>query len=184
MLIKVLASGICYSDRAATAGSPLSSYPRVPGHEVVGRVAAHGGPGLLAGALVGAGWIGASCGACDACLANEPFACAGGVAHGAGTDGGHAEYMYARPQGPSRRLLRCRSHVPLSGLVRLPEEALGTMSYAEVAPLLCAGVSAYEALLACRDCWSPGDIIGVHGIGGIGHLAIQVQLDPVLSILG
>ncbi|KZV91212.1 GroES-like protein [Exidia glandulosa HHB12029] len=173
LLLKIYASGICYSDRAATSGSPLSSYPRVPGHEVVGRVVAYGPDvsstdreRLPPGSLVGAGWLGSSCQACEACEAEETFACPQGVAHGAGMDGGHAEYMYTTAQG----------------LVRLPEEALEHLSYAELAPILCAGVSAYDALLSTRNSWIPEDVVGVHGVGGIGHLAIQYAVKMGLQV--
>lgn len=168
-LVKVYASGICYSDRAVHSLS--SSYPRVPGHEVIGRVVQHGPDvpdaerlRLPLGGLVGAGWLAGSCSACEACRANDMFACARVAAHGSAKDGGHAEYFYALPEG----------------LISIPEDVLDKLSYAELAPLLCAGVSAYDALLACE--WRPGDIVGVHGIGGLRHLAIQFATKMGLQV--
>ncbi|KAI0058235.1 GroES-like protein [Artomyces pyxidatus] len=161
VFIKVHASGICNSDHFVYQGLwPGLSYPRTPGHEVVGRVVSVG-EGVPAGRfsegeLVGVGWNGGYCGACSACREGEFWDCEKHPVTGITQDGGHAEYMY----------------VPVNAaVVKLPEEALENTTYAELAPLLCAGLTVFGALASTR--YSPGDVCLVQGIGGLGHLAIQ-----------
>ncbi|KZV99849.1 GroES-like protein [Exidia glandulosa HHB12029] len=162
VLIKVYASGICHTDHAMQNGALCWSFPRVPGHEVVGRVAAVGSnirqsdPRAKIGALVGVGFIGGYCGFyCDSCREGVLAGCASAGITGGTYDGGHAEYMIA----------------PFSAVLSIPEDALKTHTYAELAPLMCAGATMYEALRATR--WDPGEILVIQGIGGLGHLGIQ-----------
>ncbi|KAF8884640.1 chaperonin 10-like protein [Infundibulicybe gibba] len=161
ILIRVHASGICASDHFVKEGTwPGLKYPRTPGHEAIGRIAAIG-PALQddkrfkLGGLVAAGWNGGYCNKCQYCRTGDFWCCAAGDFTGFTFDGGHAEYLYA----------------PSTAVVSVPEEALEKASYAELAPLFCAGTTVYDAIQACD--WSPGDICVVQGIGGLGHLAVQ-----------
>ncbi|EED85179.1 predicted protein [Postia placenta Mad-698-R] len=161
VLLRVHASGICNSDHFVAEGTwPGISYPRITGHEVVGRIAAvgsalEGDARFEVGALAGAGWNGGYCGCCEYCRQGEYWTCATAAVTGFTFDGGHAEYMY----------------VPEMAVVSLPEEALQDASYAELAPLLCAGCTAFGAITTTK--WKPGDLCLVQGIGGLGHLAVQ-----------
>jgi D-arabinose 1-dehydrogenase-like Zn-dependent alcohol dehydrogenase len=153
--IKVQACGICHSDALTKEGHwPGIQYPRVPGHEVVGVIDAVG-PGVAAwkpGQRAGVGWHGGSCGYCDSCRRGDFFACqtstlVTGVTH----DGGYAEYMIASA----------------GAIARVPEE----LSAVEAAPLMCAGLTTFNAL---RNSGArPGDVVAVLGIGGLGHLGVQ-----------
>ena len=127
--IKVQACGVCHSDSLTKEGFPLVSYPRVPGHEVVGVVDAVGAgvPQWKPGQRVGVGWNGGHCGYCDACRRGDFFACQTFTAiTGITYDGGYAEYMIARAEA----------------LALVPEE----LSPVEAAPLMCAGVTTFNAL--------------------------------------
>ncbi len=153
--IKVQACGVCHSDTMTKEGIlPLVQYPRVPGHEVAGVVDAVGS-GVVrwaAGQRVGVGWNGGYCGYCDNCRRGDFFACQTFTAiTGATCDGGYAEYMIARAEA----------------LAVVP----GELSPLETAPLMCAGVTTYNCL---RNSGArPGELVGVIGIGGLGHLAVQ-----------
>ena len=153
--IKVQACGVCHSDSLVKEGGgwPGATYPRVPGHEVAGVVDAVG-PGvarLSAGDRVGVGWHGGYCGHCDPCRRGDFFACVTAQVTGLTYDGGYAEYMVA----------------PESAVASLPAE----IPAAEVAPLLCAGVTTFNAL---RNSGArPGDLVAVLGLGGLGHLGVQ-----------
>ncbi|THH21403.1 hypothetical protein EW146_g160 [Bondarzewia mesenterica] len=170
VLIKVHASGICGSDHFVQDGTwPGITYPRVPGHEIVGRVVAIGsGIGLNSrfkvGDLAGVGWNGGYCGACDPCRVGDFSVCVLGPTTGFTHDGGHGEYIYA----------------PERSVVSLPEEALEHASYAELAPLLCAGVTVFDAIRTTP--FIPGDICLVQGIGGLGHLAVQYAAKMGLKV--
>jgi D-arabinose 1-dehydrogenase-like Zn-dependent alcohol dehydrogenase len=129
-------------------------YPRVPGHEVIGTVDAVG-PGVLewkAGQRVGVGWHGGNCGYCDSCRAGDFFACKVALqVTGISFDGGYAEYMVA----------------PAIAVALVPDE----LPPADAAPLMCAGVTTYNAL---RNSGArSGDVAAVHGLGGLGHLGVQ-----------
>jgi D-arabinose 1-dehydrogenase-like Zn-dependent alcohol dehydrogenase len=152
--IKVEACGICHSDSLVKSGAmPGLQYPRVPGHEVVGTVEALGPgvTGVAQGQRVGVGWHGGYCGHCDACRRGDFFACRSGRITGLTHDGGYADYMIAHS----------------SALAILPEG----LSAIEAGPLVCAGVTTFNAL---RNSGArPGEIVAILGIGGLGHLGVQ-----------
>jgi alcohol dehydrogenase/propanol-preferring alcohol dehydrogenase len=152
--VKVEACGVCHSDVAIAAGQvPGTEFPRVLGHEIAGVIDALGPgvSGFKVGDRVGVGWMGGIDGTCDHCRRGEFFACDSFVVTGAHFDGGYAEYMIA----------------PQSALAR----RTGELPPADAAPLLCAGLTTYNALrnLGLRG----GDLVAIHGVGGLGHLAIQ-----------
>jgi len=153
--IKVQACGICHSDSLTKEGHwPGIAYPRVPGHEVVGVVHALGAnvSGWKEGQRVGVGWHGGSCGHCNACRRGNSFACETSTnITGITCDGGYAEYMLA----------------PASAIAAVPEE----LQHIEAAPLMCAGLTTFNALRNSGA--GPGDIVAVHGLGGLGHLGVQ-----------
>jgi len=153
--IKVQACGICHSDSLVKEGHwPGLQYPRVPGHEVVGVVDAVGA-GVTqwkSGQRVGVGWHGGHCGACDNCRNGDFFGCTVNLQiTGISFDGGYAEYMVA----------------PAIAVALVPEE----LSAVEAAPLMCAGITTYNALR--NSAARPGDLVGVLGLGGLGHLGVQ-----------
>ena len=153
--VKVQACGVCHSDSVTKEGLfPNIEYPRVPGHEVIGLVDAIGPEvrGWTPGARVGIGWHGGNCGYCDACRRGDAFACETetlitGVTH----DGGYAEYMIA----------------PATALARVPDD----LSSVEAAPLMCAGITTFNALRNSDA--RPGELVAVLGVGGLGHLGVQ-----------
>jgi D-arabinose 1-dehydrogenase-like Zn-dependent alcohol dehydrogenase len=152
--IRVQASGICHSDSLTKEGLwPGIQYPRVPGHEVAGIIDSVGSDvtGWGAGDRVGVGWHGGHCGRCDPCRRGSFVLCPAGQIPGISYDGGHAEHMLA----------------PAVALARIPE----SLSAAEAAPLMCAGVTTFNSL---RNSGArPGDLVAVLGIGGLGHLGVQ-----------
>jgi D-arabinose 1-dehydrogenase-like Zn-dependent alcohol dehydrogenase len=153
--IAVEACGICHSDSLTKlAAFPGVTLPRVPGHEVVGRIDAIGPDveGWTLGQRVGVGWHGGYCGRCDPCRRGQFFACVTGPpVTGITHDGGYGEYMIA----------------PATSLARVPDR----LSATDAAPLLCAGVTTFNAL---RNSGArPGDLVAVHGLGGLGHLGVQ-----------
>ncbi|HTP31384.1 MAG TPA: alcohol dehydrogenase [Candidatus Acidoferrales bacterium] len=153
--IKVEACGICHSDSVTKDGAfPGISYPRVPGHEVVGVIDA-AGPGVQgwkAGQRVGVGWHGGQCGYCNNCRRGDFFACqTATLVTGITSDGGYAEYLVA----------------PASALAAVPDE----LSSTEAAPLMCAGVTTFNALRNSGA--GPGELVAVLGLGGLGHLGVQ-----------
>lgn len=152
--IRVQACGICHSDVVTKEGLfPGISYPRVPGHEVAG-VIDEVGAGVTAwkkGERVGVGWHGGQDGTCLACRRGDFVNCANGKICGTTYDGGYQEYMVA----------------PVEGLAHMPE----SLDVAEAAPLMCAGVTTFNALRHSGAL--PSDLVAVQGIGGLGHLAVQ-----------
>jgi alcohol dehydrogenase, propanol-preferring len=152
--VKVESCGICHSDAFVKNGHfPGLQLPRIPGHEIAGRIDAVG-PGVTAFAVgdrVGVGWHGGHCFECDACRRGLFVNCVNEKVTGISHDGGYAEYAV----------------VPVESAARIPEGLDG----ASVGPLLCAGVTTFNAL---RNSGArPGDTVAVQGIGGLGHLAIQ-----------
>ena len=154
VLIKVQACGVCHSDAFTKLGAfPGIQYPRVPGHEVVGTVDKIGEdvPNWRQGQRVGVGWHGGHCGHCRSCRRGDFITCSNGQIPGITYDGGYADYMIA----------------PFEALASIPDE----LTAAEAAPLLCAGITTYNAL---RNSGArPGDVVAVLGIGGLGHLGVQ-----------
>lgn len=152
--IRVEACGICHGDAVVKDGHyPGISYPRVPGHEVVGKIDKLGArvTGWETGQRVGVGWYGGPCLKCDACKRGDLSNCESFLTTGISFDGGYAEYMTA----------------PMQGLAAIPEELVPV----EAAPLLCAGRTTFTALRNSGA--QAGDLVAVQGLGGLGHLAIQ-----------
>jgi D-arabinose 1-dehydrogenase-like Zn-dependent alcohol dehydrogenase len=154
--IKVQACGICHSDVLTKEGAwPGITFPRVPGHEVIGVIDAVS-PNVPSrwkvGQRVGVGWHAYHCGHCDLCRRGEFFACQSGVGiTGITMDGGYAEYMVA----------------PATALALVPRN----LPALEAAPLMCAGLTTFNAL---RNAGArPGDVVAILGIGGLGHLGVQ-----------
>jgi D-arabinose 1-dehydrogenase-like Zn-dependent alcohol dehydrogenase len=152
--IRVEACGICHSDALVKSGRyPGLSLPRIPGHEIAGRLDKVGPDvtGWKNGDRVGVGWHGGHCFVCNACRKGLFINCERGKITGISHDGGYAEYAV----------------VPQESAARLPEK----LEAVEAAPLLCAGITTYNAL---RNSGArAGDTVAVQGIGGLGHLAIQ-----------
>src|SRR5271169_7244530 len=152
--IRVQACGICHSDVITKEGLfPGMSYPRVPGHEVAGVIDEVGAAvkDWKKGERVGVGWHGGQDGTCPACRRGDFVNCANAMVCGISYDGGYQEFMVA----------------PVEGLARMPE----TLDPAEAAPLMCAGVTTFNALRHSGAL--PSDLVAVQGIGGLGHLGIQ-----------
>src|SRR6202050_5690235 len=154
VLIKVQACGVCHSDQLTKDGLwPGIQYPRTPGHEVAG-VIDELGAGVSAwkkGQRVGVGWHGGQDNTCVWCRRGDFRNCSNLKIPGISYDGGYQQYMVA----------------PIEALAAIPE----TLSDAEAAPLLCAGITTFNALRHSGA--MPGDLVAVQGIGGLGHLGIQ-----------
>ncbi|HEY3392046.1 MAG TPA: alcohol dehydrogenase [Lacipirellulaceae bacterium] len=154
--IKVEACGICHSDVMTKDGHwPGIQFPRVPGHEVIGTIDALGAdvpPRWQVGQRVGVGWHAWHCGYCDTCRRADFFACQTGIqVTGISFDGGYADYMIA----------------PATALALVPAE----LRAADAAPLMCAGLTTFNALRHSGA--RPGDLVAILGIGGLGHLGVQ-----------
>jgi len=152
--IRVQACGICHSDVIIKEGLfPGISYPRVPGHEVIGMIdeVGAGVKDWKKGERVGVGWHGGQDGTCPACRRGDFLNCANAMVCGISFDGGYQEFMVA----------------PLEALARVPE----SLDAAEAAPLMCAGVTTFNSLRHSGAI--PSDLVAVQGIGGLGHLGIQ-----------
>jgi len=152
--IKVQACGVCHSDSVTKEGIfPFITYPRVPGHEVAGLVD-EVGPGVTEwkkGERVGTGWHGGHCFTCESCRRGDFVTCRYEQINGVTRDGGYGQYMIARHEA----------------VARMPE----SLNAAEAGPLLCAGITTFNALRNSGA--GPGDLVAVQGIGGLGHLGIQ-----------
>jgi D-arabinose 1-dehydrogenase-like Zn-dependent alcohol dehydrogenase len=152
--IKVEACGVCHSDVLTKEGQiPGIQYPRVPGHEIAG-VVDELGPGITEwkkGQRVGVGWHGGHDGTCLYCRRGDFRNCVNLKVPGIHYDGGYEQYTIA----------------PTEAVVALPD----SLSFVEAAPLLCAGITTYNALRHCKAL--PGDVVAVQGVGGLGHLGIQ-----------
>ncbi len=152
--VKVQACGVCHSDSLAKEGLfPNITYPVVPGHEIAGVIDAvgEGVVGWTAGTRVGVGWFGGHCGHCDPCRRGHLVDCRNLRIPGITYDGGYAEAMLA----------------PADALALIPDE----LSAVEAAPLLCAGVTTFDALR--KSGALAGDVVAILGIGGLGHLGVQ-----------
>lgn len=152
--IKVEACGICHSDMFVKEGYwPGLQYPRIPGHEIAGRIDEIGSAvtAWKKGQRVGVGWHGGHCGHCESCRRGDFLMCRSARICGFSYDGGWAEYLV----------------VPAEAVASLPDE----LPAEEAAPLLCAGITTFNSL---RNSGArAGDLVAVQGIGGLGHLGIQ-----------
>ena len=151
--IRIEACGVCHSDSGTVEGLFPISWPRVPGHEVVGRIDALGSGvrGWAIGQRAGVGFLGGSCGYCAFCRDGDLVNCRNQEFTGIHSDGGYAEMMIAKA----------------SGLMSIPDG----LSSADAAPLLCAGMTTFSALRNAPA--KAGDLVAVLGIGGLGHLGVQ-----------
>ena len=152
--IKVQACGVCHSDVLTKEGPwPGIQYPRVPGHEVAGIIDELGAgvSEWKKGQRVGVGWHGGQDGTCPSCRRGDFRNCGNLKIPGISYDGGYQQYMVA----------------PVEALAAIPD----SLSDVEAAPLLCAGITTYNALRHSGA--MPGDLVAVQGIGGLGHLGIQ-----------
>ncbi|MGV4980643.1 alcohol dehydrogenase [Streptomyces sp. NRAIS4] len=154
--IAVEACGICHSDAMfVNAAVPGVTFPEVPGHEIAGRVEALGAGtrdwGYQAGDRVAVGWFGGSCGHCTPCRQGDFIVCVNMKTPGWAYDGGFAEKVIA----------------PVDALARIPDG----LAASDAGPMACAGVTTYNGLR--RSSARPGDLVGVLGIGGLGHLGVQ-----------
>lgn len=152
--IRVEACGICHSDQVVKNGIiPGISYPRTPGHEVAGVIDKIGEDvtSWRVGQKVGVGWHGGQCFKCDSCRAGDFINCENRLICGVSYDGGYAEYMVASQEA----------------IALIPDE----LSMVDAGPLLCAGLTTFNAL---RNSGArPGDVVAIQGLGGLGHLALQ-----------
>jgi len=166
VLVKVVASGVCHTDLHAASGDwPVKpALPFIPGHEGVGHVAAVGAGvrNIREGDRVGVPWLHTACGCCEHCLTGWETLCDSQQMTGYTVDGGYAEYVLADPGYVG--------HLPAN------------VPFAEIAPVLCAGVTVYKGLkvLECK----PGDWVAISGIGGLGHLAVQYAKAMGLHVIG
>lgn len=152
--VRVEACGVCHSDSLTIEGQmPGITFPRVPGHEIAGRIDAVG-DGVApweVGQRVGVGWFGGNCGHCDPCRRGDLISCVNGQVPGIAYDGGYADHVV----------------VPTSALASIPDD----LAAVDAAPLLCAGITTFNAL---RESGArPGDLVAILGIGGLGHLGVQ-----------
>jgi len=153
VLIKIRASGLCYTDVHQSAGELPGPFPRTLGHEPVGEIVALGA-GVRTrqvGDRVGVPWVQTSCGRCEWCLRGRPQFCANQTSTGVELSGGHAEYMVAYADAT----------------VPLPDG----LSYEQAAPVFCAGYTVWSGLRWANP--QPGERVAVVGVGGLGHLAVQ-----------
>lgn len=153
VLIRVRASGICYTDVHQTRGELPGDFPRILGHEPVGEIVAVG-PGVTTrriGDRVGVPWLQSACGRCEWCLRGKPLFCERQMGTSGEMSGGHAEFMLAYA----------------NAAVLLPEG----LSYEQAAPIFCAGYTVWSGLRIADP--KPHERIAVVGIGGLGHLAVQ-----------
>src|SRR5436305_3409934 len=152
--VKVEACGICHSDVLVKDGLwPGIQYPRVPGHEIAGRIDAVGSevPQWTKGQRIGVGWHGGHCFVCDPCRRGDFAMCVKRKITGIDFDGGYADYLI----------------VGAEAVAAVPDD----LPAEQVGPFMCAGVTVYNAL---RNSGARGgDLVAVHGIGGLGHLGVQ-----------
>jgi propanol-preferring alcohol dehydrogenase len=151
--IRVEACGVCHSDSGTVEGLFPIKWPRVPGHEAVGRIDALGlgVQGWTVGQRVGVGFLGGPCGYCEFCRNGDLVNCRNQEFTGIHHDGGYAEVMLAKA----------------SGLISIPDG----LSSVDAAPLLCAGLTTFNALRNSPA--KAGDLVAILGIGGLGHLGVQ-----------
>jgi D-arabinose 1-dehydrogenase-like Zn-dependent alcohol dehydrogenase len=151
--VRIEACGVCHSDSITVEGGMPIEYPRVPGHEIAGHIDALGEDTYpwQEGQRVGVGWFGGHCGYCDPCRRGDFISCVNGQVPGIAYDGGYADHVI----------------VPKSALASIPDD----LSAEDAAPLLCAGITTFNAL---RESGArPGDLVAILGVGGLGHLGVQ-----------
>jgi D-arabinose 1-dehydrogenase-like Zn-dependent alcohol dehydrogenase len=154
VLVRVHACGVCHSDMLAKEGAfPGVSFPIVPGHEVAGEIAELGEDvnGWEQGQRVGVGWFGGNCGWCEPCRRGDFIGCVHMGIPGVTFDGGYADYVLVKSEA----------------LAAIPDD----LSDVDAAPLLCAGITTYNALRQSGA--RGGDLVAILGVGGLGHLGIQ-----------
>jgi D-arabinose 1-dehydrogenase-like Zn-dependent alcohol dehydrogenase len=152
--VRVEACGVCHSDSLVKDGGfPGVTYPVIPGHEVAGVIDALGAgvEGWEVGQRVGVGWFGGNCGYCESCRRGDFIWCANSSIPGITMDGGYADYLV----------------VSSTALALIPDD----LKAEDAAPLLCAGVTTYNALRQSGA--RPGDLVAILGVGGLGHLGVQ-----------
>jgi propanol-preferring alcohol dehydrogenase len=159
ILIKVEACGVCHSDLHVADGDwpqivPITKRPLILGHEIAGRVVEKGAGvnHLEIGDRVGVPWVHWTCGECEFCLEGNENLCSKQQITGVTVDGGYAEFVKA----------------PASHALKIPDR----LSCVEAAPLFCAGVTVYRALKRAKI--QPGQRLAIFGVGGLGHLAVQI----------
>jgi alcohol dehydrogenase len=154
VLVRIEACGVCHSDELTVEGAmPSIEYPIVPGHEIAGHIEAVGEDVVPweVGQRVGVGWFGGYCGHCDPCRRGDMISCVNGKVPGIAYDGGYADHVV----------------VPAGALASIPDD----LSAEQAAPLLCAGITTFNAL---RESGArAGDLVAILGIGGLGHLGVQ-----------
>ena len=165
ILVKIAASGVCHTDLHAADGDwPVKPKPPfIPGHEGVGHVVAVGAgvSHIKEGDRVGVPWLYTACGHCRHCLGGWETLCEAQQNTGYSVNGGFAEYVVADP--------RYVGHLP------------GKVSFVEIAPILCAGVTVYKGLKVTET--RPGDWVVISGIGGLGHVAVQYAKAMGLNVI-
>ena len=150
----VQACGVCHSDTLTKEGHMPMQYPRVPGHEIAGdrrRRRRRASRTVKPGDRVGVGWFGGACVRCDPCRRGDFIECLNLQIPGISYDGGYAESVL----------------VPLDALARIPDD----LAAVDAAPLLCAGITTFNALR--NSARAPGDVVAILGVGGLGHLGVQ-----------
>ena len=152
-LVKTIACGVCHSDAMVQEGSFGNGFPIVPGHEVIGDVAAvpEGEKRWRVGDRVGGPWHGGHDATCKQCQRGQFQMCQNGAVNGVSRDGGYAEYVLLRTEA----------------VVKVPKE----VDPVEYAPILCAGITVFNSIRKLSI--TPGEIVAVQGLGGLGHLAVQ-----------
>jgi D-arabinose 1-dehydrogenase-like Zn-dependent alcohol dehydrogenase len=163
-LIRVHACGVCHSDvYAKEGGFPGTHYPLVPGHEIAGVIESlgEGVRGWQVGQRVGVGWFGGNCGYCEWCRRGHLINCENMEIPGTTIDGGYADYVVVRA----------------GAMASMPDD----LAAAEAAPLLCAGITTYNALRHTGV--RAGDRVAVLGIGGLGHLGVQFAVKMGLETI-
>jgi D-arabinose 1-dehydrogenase-like Zn-dependent alcohol dehydrogenase len=154
VLVRVHACGVCHSDMLAKEGAfPGVPFPIVPGHEVAGEIAAlgEGVEGWEQGQRVGVGWFGGNCGWCEQCRRGDFIACHNMGIPGVTFDGGYADYVLVKSEA----------------LAAIPDD----LADEDAAPLLCAGITTFNALRESGA--TGGDLVAILGVGGLGHLGVQ-----------
>jgi D-arabinose 1-dehydrogenase-like Zn-dependent alcohol dehydrogenase len=153
VLVKVLAVGVCHSDAGVQAGALGNSFPIIPGHELIGDVAAipDGEKRWKVGNRVGGPWHGGHDGVCKQCQRGQMQMCRNSAINGVTRDGGYAEYVLLRTEA----------------VVKVPDD----VDPAEYAPILCAGITVFNSIRKLNI--TTGELVAIQGLGGLGHLAVQ-----------